>query len=96
MRDFHPIRSYLRSLLLGAPLAALVGVAAVPAADLTPKTYVKAPPAPSPAYDWTGFYAGVNMGYGAASDPLHMSFRSGPGPGRQLFGSSIRLRFGEA
>jgi outer membrane immunogenic protein len=62
MCDFHPIRSYLRSLLLGAPLAALVGVAAVPAADLTPKTYVKAPAALAPAYDWTGFYVGVNGG----------------------------------
>jgi outer membrane immunogenic protein len=62
MCDFHPIRSYLRSLLLGAPLAALVGVASVPAADLTPKTYVKAPAALAPAYDWTGFYVGVNGG----------------------------------
>src|SRR5260370_10637786 len=62
MCDFHPIRSYLRSLVLRAPLAALVGVADVPGADLTPKTYVKAPAAPGPAYDWTGFYVGVNGG----------------------------------
>src|SRR5260370_27559618 len=62
MCDFHPIRSYLRSLVLRAPLAALVGVADVPGADLTPKTYVKAPAARGPAYDWTGFYVGVNGG----------------------------------
>jgi outer membrane immunogenic protein len=62
------------SFLISAPLAALMGVAAAPAADLAPKTYVKAPAAPAPAYDWTGFYVGANMGFGAASDRLNMSF----------------------
>lgn len=76
MCDFRPVKPFpASSLLLGALLAALIGVAAAPAADLAPKTYLKAPAAPDPApYNWTGFYVGVNVGYGAASDPVKMSF----------------------
>ncbi len=75
MYHSHPIKCCLISVLLGAPVAALVGVAAAPAGDLAPKTYLKAPAAPDPApYNWAGFYVGANMGYGAASDPLHVSF----------------------
>lgn len=58
-------RTLIASVIAGAAVAAL---AAAPsrAADLgpaaPPQTYV-APPAPS-AYDWTGFYVGINGGYG--------------------------------
>ena len=34
------------------------------AADLSLAPLYKAPPAPAPAYDWSGFYAGVNGGGG--------------------------------
>jgi outer membrane immunogenic protein len=58
-------RTLLASLLAGAAVAALA-VAPSSAADLgpaaPPQTYV-APPAPA-AYDWTGFYVGINGGYG--------------------------------
>lgn len=36
------------------------------AADLTPRPYVKAPAAGLAGYDWSGFYAGLNAGYGTA------------------------------
>ena len=59
-----------------AVIAALtIAMQAVPAtaADLAAKLPVKAY-ARGPVYDWTGFYAGVNVGYGAASDPVNMTF----------------------
>lgn len=33
------------------------------AADLAPRPYVKAPVIVDPVYDWSGFYAGLNLGY---------------------------------
>lgn len=56
MRNFH--------LAISASVAvtAIVGVGAASAADLPARTYTKAPPLVSPAYNWTGFYIGVNAG----------------------------------
>jgi len=84
MCDFRPIKPTLGcSLLIGALLALLAGAGSVAAADLPTKAYTKAPAAPASAYDWTGFYVGVNMGYGAASDPLHVSFTPAADGGEQ-------------
>ena len=44
---------------LGA-VAALTASAS--AADLPARTYTKAPAAADPAYDWSGFYVGANVG----------------------------------
>ncbi len=50
---------------------------------------LKAPPAPPPpAYTWTGYYVGVNVGYGAGDDPTTMSTVSGAG----LAGAEFYLR----
>ena len=51
----------MRKLLIaGAALMALIGTSAL-AADMP----LKAPPAPvAPAWSWTGFYGGINGGYG--------------------------------
>lgn len=47
-------------LIVGAALMALIGTSAL-AADMP----LKAPPAPvAPAWSWTGFYGGINGGYG--------------------------------
>jgi outer membrane immunogenic protein len=52
---------------IGAGLLSLAAFAvAADAADLSPRTYTKAPPVIAPAYDWTGFYIGLNGG-GASS-----------------------------
>jgi outer membrane immunogenic protein len=48
-------------LLAGAALAALASSAS--AADLAARPYTKAPAAVAPAYNWSGFYAGVHGGY---------------------------------
>lgn len=59
----HPLAA-ARNIVLSIVLAAAAGSSY--AADLPSKTNapVFAPPAPPPAYDWTGFYVGVNVGYG--------------------------------
>ena len=59
-------RTVIASLLAGVAVAALASAPSF-AADLgpaaPPQTYV-APPAPVAGYDWTGFYVGINGGYG--------------------------------
>jgi len=49
--------------LIVAVLAGLFGTASALAADLPARTYTKAPVMVDPGYNWTGFYAGGNVGY---------------------------------
>ncbi len=51
----------MKKILLGVLLASTAMTAQ--AADLAPRPYTKAPPI-APVYDWTGLYAGVNVGLG--------------------------------
>jgi outer membrane immunogenic protein len=55
----------MKKILLGVLLASTAMSAQ--AADLAPRTYTKAP-VMAPAYDWTGFYLGVNAGFGLGRD----------------------------
>jgi outer membrane immunogenic protein len=55
----------MKTFLIAA--AAVLGFTAAQAADIAAQPYTKAPPL-APAYNWTGFYAGVNAGY-AWEDP---------------------------
>jgi outer membrane immunogenic protein len=45
-----------------AAAVTILGVATASAADLPARVYTKAPPVVSPAYNWTGFYIGANVG----------------------------------
>jgi len=45
-------------------LSLLLSATSAIAADLSLAPLYKAPPAPAPAYDWSGFYAGINGGGG--------------------------------
>jgi outer membrane immunogenic protein len=56
--------------LIIAILAGLFATASANAADLPARTYTKAPVMVDPGYNWTGFYAGGNIGYswGRSSD----------------------------
>jgi outer membrane immunogenic protein len=53
-------------LLVTASLIALGAAAPAVAADLAARPYTKAPPMVAAVYDWTGFYIGVNGGYGSS------------------------------
>ncbi|WP_284264929.1 outer membrane protein [Bradyrhizobium iriomotense] len=50
------------------------GAAAADAADLSRPSYVKAPRIEGTLYDWTGFYLGVNAGYGVGRDLMSVGF----------------------
>ncbi|WP_371930181.1 outer membrane protein [Bradyrhizobium sp. CCGUVB1N3] len=50
------------------------GAATADAADLSRPTYVKAPRLESTLYDWTGFYLGVNAGYGVGRNLTSVGF----------------------
>jgi outer membrane immunogenic protein len=50
--------------IVGVAIAgALAGITAATAADLPARTYTKAPVYVEPAFNWSGFYVGGNIGY---------------------------------
>jgi len=53
-------------LLVTASLIALGAAAPAMAADLAARPYTKAPPMMVAAYDWSGFYLGINGGWGSS------------------------------
>lgn len=61
-----------------ASLVAMVmvigGTAAAAAADLMRPSYVKAPRLEAALYDWTGFYLGINAGYGVGRNLTSAGF----------------------
>lgn len=60
-----------RWLTAAAVTMAMLGTAAPGvAADLARAPVYKAPPPAAPAWSWTGFYVGVNGGYGWGTDPV--------------------------
>jgi outer membrane immunogenic protein len=58
----------MKKLLLGAAALVVLGMAApASAADLAARPYTRAPvPMIAAVYDWSGFYSGVNGGYGSS------------------------------
>jgi opacity protein-like surface antigen len=53
-------------LLVTASLIAISATAPALAADLAARPYTKAPPMVAAIYDWSGFYVGVNGGWGSS------------------------------
>ena len=76
----------MRKLLTAASFCALLAGTAF-AADMPTKA-----PAPAPAgYSWTGFYVGLNGGYGVGRNPTTLTNFTNPPPGTQQFSDSWRL-----
>jgi outer membrane immunogenic protein len=55
----------MKRLVLAASILA-ISTAAASAADLAPRYYKAPPPVVAAAYDWSGFYAGINGGWGTS------------------------------
>src|SRR5580700_11670846 len=55
----------MKKLVIAASLV-VFGTAAASAADLAPSYYKAPPPMLSPLYNWSGFYAGINGGWGTS------------------------------
>src|SRR5215475_1003055 len=51
-----------KTLLLASSAILAVTMTTASAADLSRPVYTKAPPPPPPAFNWTGFYIGLNAG----------------------------------
>jgi outer membrane immunogenic protein len=57
----------MKKFLLGTVGLVALGLAApASAADMAARPYTKAPPMVAAVYDWTGFYVGVNGGWGSS------------------------------
>ena len=52
----------MRSKLIMFAIGTVIGIGSASAADLAPRPYAKAPPMVDPAYNWTGFYIGADVG----------------------------------
>src|ERR1700731_2993997 len=81
----------MNRLLLG--LVGLVAVtASASAADLAARPYTKAPAmVVEPIYNWTGFYAGVNLGGAWGRSDLDTLVVGGFGPPNQVLVSSLDI-----
>jgi outer membrane immunogenic protein len=64
-----------RMLIGGAVVASMLATTGAYAADLAPRPYTKAPIIVDPGYNWTGFYAGLNIGYSWGRSSTTESFR---------------------
>ena len=68
----------MKKMILAASALA-ISAASASAADLAPRTYAKAPPlVVEPAYNWSGFYAGVNAGGVVTQDRNSLSIVNDP------------------
>jgi outer membrane immunogenic protein len=74
--------SVMKKILLGVVgLIAFGAAAPVLAADLPARPYTKAPViVPSPIYDWSGFYVGINGGGGSSHKCWDLNDAAGVGP----------------
>ena len=72
----------MKKLLIAAAVVSTSAVAAQvsQAADLPARVYTKASPLVVQAYNWTGFYAGVNVGYGFGRNRTDINLTPAGGP----------------
>ena len=70
-------------LLVTASLIALGAAAPALAADLAARPYTKAPAMIAAVYDWSGFYIGVNGGWGSSHNSWDLVNGAVPGAGSE-------------
>ena len=58
----------MKKFLLGTVGLIALGSASASAADMAARPYTKAPPMVAAAYDWSGFYVGINGGWAQSND----------------------------
>jgi outer membrane immunogenic protein len=79
-------------------LGAIFVVGAASAADLPARTYSKAPVMVAPVYTWTGFYVGLNAGYGWENTRTDYGYTSTAAPAppgfEDVFGPGGPLNIG--
>jgi outer membrane immunogenic protein len=84
-------------LLVTSSLIALGATAPAGAADLAARPYTKAPPMVAAVYDWTGFYVGVNGGWGSSRnswDAVAPNFALGPEGSHDSTGGTVGGQIG--
>jgi outer membrane immunogenic protein len=83
----------VKKLTLAAAAASVLFTGAASAADLAPR-YTKAAPLAAPAYDWSGFYLGVNLGGSASGGSIKSDPSGAIGSGEGLGDSADQFRAG--
>jgi len=64
----------VKKVLLTTTALIALGIAPAVAADLAARPYTKAPPMAVAVYNWSGFYAGVNGGWGSSRNSWDETF----------------------
>jgi outer membrane immunogenic protein len=85
-------------LLVTASLIALGAAAPAMAADLAARPYTKAPPMIAAVYDWTGFYVGINGGWGSShnsGDAVPANALLGPEGSHDASGGTVGGQIGD-
>ena len=77
-------------LLVTASLVALGAAAPAMAADLAARPYTKAPPMVQAAYNWSGFYVGLNGGGGTSHKCWDLVAGASGTPANQKFRKCLR------
>jgi outer membrane immunogenic protein len=82
----------MKRILIGIAAAASLTTTGALAADLPARTYTKAPVYVDPVYDWTGFYAGGNIGYSWGNSNSTLSLVDPGPPNTTMNSAATRFR----
>ncbi len=87
----------MKKFVLGTVGLIALGTASASAADMAARPYTKAPPMVAAAYDWSGFYAGINGGWGSSRNSWFQTdpaFTVGPEGAHDSSGGTVGGQIG--